>query len=51
MLEKRKFDAKNFKSTKKSGKAITSEIMREVSHQHGSGMKVSLHSFIVMVSW
>jgi len=32
MLEKRKFDAENVKSTKKSRKAITSEIVHEVLH-------------------
>ena len=51
MLEEKKFDAENVKSTKNSGKAITSEIVLEVLHQHASGMKVNLHPFIVIVSW
>jgi hypothetical protein len=50
MLEKRKFYVKHVKSTNKSRKAITLEIMHEVLHQHESGMKVSLRPFIV-VSW
>jgi hypothetical protein len=51
MLEKRKFDAENVKSTKESRKVLTSEIVHEVLHQHESGMKVNLHPLIVMVSW
>ena len=47
MLEKRKFDAENVKSTKKSREAITSEIVREVLYQHASGMKVTLLSWSV----
>ena len=47
MLEKRKFDAENVKSTKKSREAITSEIVREVLYQHASGMKVTLLSWPV----
>ena len=50
MLEKRKYDADNVKSTKKPRKAITSEIVREVLYQHASGMKVNSHPLIVMVS-
>jgi hypothetical protein len=47
MLEKRKFDAENVKSTKKSREAITSEIVPEVLYQHASGMKVTLLSWSV----
>ena len=46
-LEKRKFDAENVKSTKKSREVITSEIACEVLYQHASGMKVTLLSWSV----
>lgn len=51
MLEKRKFDAENVKSTKESRKTVASEIVLDVLHHCALGMKVNLHPLIVMVSW
>jgi hypothetical protein len=48
MLEKKKFDAENVKSTNESRKAITSEIVHEVLHRQVSGLKVN---FIHLFSW